>query len=217
MGLNEADDVLDDFQYEALRREAQAGESTPRKVLYFSRDRLVFHQKASRDLKNVLDKIDELVSEMNTFGLLQRAEAPQALYRQTYPALDESLGIIGREDDKEVVVKILRDQEDHKIVQVLPIIGMGGVGKTTLAKMVYHNHMIQKHFRLKMWHCVSENFEAISLVRSVIEFATKSTCDLPGTVEPLRSPILRLVTDVTCEDLQKQLEYLPFAAEAGQE
>ena len=33
----EADDVLDAFQYEALCREAQAGESTSRKVLYFSK------------------------------------------------------------------------------------------------------------------------------------------------------------------------------------
>jgi len=34
----EADDILDAFQYEALRDEAQAGESTSRKVLYFSGD-----------------------------------------------------------------------------------------------------------------------------------------------------------------------------------
>jgi len=131
----EADDILDAFQYKALRREAQADESTSRKVLYFSRDRLVFHHKASRDLKNVLDKIDELVAEMNSFGLLEHAEAPQALYPQTCSALDEYLDIFGRDDDKEVVVKILLDQKDQKIVPVLPIIGMGGLGKTTLAKI----------------------------------------------------------------------------------
>jgi hypothetical protein len=46
----EANDVLDDFCYGALRREAQARESVACKVLYFSRDRLVFHHKASKDL-----------------------------------------------------------------------------------------------------------------------------------------------------------------------
>ena len=178
---DEADDVLDAFQYEALRDEAQPSKSASRKVLYFSRDRLMFHHKASRDLKNVLDKIEELVAEMNTFGLLERAEAPQALYRQTCSALDESLDIFGRDDDKEAVVKILLDQKDQKVVQVLPIIGMGGLGKTTLAKMVYNDHKVRNHFGLMMWHCVSENFEAIAVVRSVIELATNGRCDLLTT------------------------------------
>ncbi|CAL5000775.1 unnamed protein product [Urochloa decumbens] len=181
----EADDVLDDFQYEALRRDAQSGESTSRKVLYFSRDRVVFHHKASRDLKNVLDKIDELVVEMNTFGLLERAEAPQVLYQQTHSSLDESLDIFGRDDDKEVVVKLLLDQQHQRNVQVLPIIGMGGLGKTTLAKMVYNNNKVQNHFDLMMWHCVSENFEATAVVRSVIELATNGRCDLPENIELL--------------------------------
>jgi len=185
----EADDILDAFQYKALRREAQADESTSRKVLYFSRDRLVFHHKASRDLKNVLDKIDELVAEMNSFGLLVHAEAPQALYPQTCSALDEYLDIFGRDDDKEVVVKILLDQKDQKIVPVLPIIGMGGLGKTTLAKMVYNDIKVRNHFGLMMWHCVSENFEAIAVVRSVIELATKGTCDLPNNMELLRGKL----------------------------
>ena len=126
---------------------------------------------------------------MNTFGLLERAEAPQALYRQTCSALDESLDIFGRDDDKEAVVKILLDQKDQKVVQVLPIIGMGGLGKTTLAKMVYNNHKVQKHFELKMWHCVSENFEATAVVRSVIELATNGRCDLPDNMELLRGKL----------------------------
>ncbi|KAG2580316.1 hypothetical protein PVAP13_6NG333900 [Panicum virgatum] len=67
----QADDVLDDFQYEALRREAQNLRSTTGKVLDFfsSRNRLVFRHKASRDLKNVLGKIDKLVKDMQNFGL----------------------------------------------------------------------------------------------------------------------------------------------------
>ena len=179
------DDVLDDFQYEALRREAQSLRSTTGKVLDFfsSRNRLVFRHKASRDLKNVLGKIDKLVEDMKKFNLLQREpEVPQAQNRQMHSALDESAEIFGRDDDKAVVVKLLLDQQDQRSVQVLPIIGMGGLGKTTLAKMVYNDHKVQKHFDLMMWHCVSDNFETIAIVRSVIELATKERCDLPDTI-----------------------------------
>ncbi|XP_039854981.1 putative disease resistance protein RGA3 [Panicum virgatum] len=89
---------------------------------------------------------------------------------------------------------------------------MGGVGNTTLAKMVYNNHIIQKHFELKMWHCVSENFEAIPLVRSIIELATNSRCDLPDTIELLqrrlqeaigRKRFLLILDDVWNEDQHK--------------
>jgi len=74
----QADDVLDDFQYEALRREAESGQSTARKVLskFTSKNRLVFRYKASRDLKKVLDKINKLMAEMNTFGLVVLKDVP---------------------------------------------------------------------------------------------------------------------------------------------
>ncbi|PUZ52519.1 hypothetical protein GQ55_6G276800 [Panicum hallii var. hallii] len=211
----QADDILDDFQYEALRREVLSGRSLASKVLsnFTAKNKLVFRHKASRDLKNVLGKIDELVTEMRKFDLVVRVEAPtQALYRQTHSALHESKDIFGREDDKEVVVKLLLNQQDQQDVQVLPIIGMGGVGKTTLAKMVYNNHRIQKHFELKMWHCVSENFEAIPLVRSIIELAINSRCDLPDTIELLqrrlqeaigRKRFLLILDDVWNEDQRK--------------
>ncbi|CAO2177228.1 unnamed protein product [Urochloa humidicola] len=189
----EADDILDDFQYEALRREDLASESMSRKVIYFSRDRLVFHHKASRDLKNVINMIDELVAEMNTFGLLERAEAPQVLYHQTHSALDETMEIFGRNDDREVVVKLLLDHKDQKSVQVLPIIGMGGLGKTELAKMVFNDSRVHKHFDLKMWHCVSENFEATAIARAVIQLATKRPCDLGDNIELLRGKLQEVI------------------------
>ncbi|CAL5000773.1 unnamed protein product [Urochloa decumbens] len=211
----QADDILDNFQYEALRHKALSGQSLASKVLsnFTSKNRLIFRHKASRELKKVLEKIDVLVSEMKKFDLVVRAEAlTQGLPRQTHSALDDSMEIFGRDDDKEVVVKLLLEKQDERGVQVLPIIGMGGVGKTTLAKMVYNNHRIQKHFELKMWHCVSENFEAIPLVRSIIELATNRKCDLPGTIELLhgrlqeavgRKRFLLILDDVWNEDQHK--------------
>uniref|UniRef100_J3MQU7 Uncharacterized protein n=1 Tax=Oryza brachyantha TaxID=4533 RepID=J3MQU7_ORYBR len=201
----EADDVLDDFRYEALRREAQSlrQRSMASKVLLtniFSskKHRLVFRYKASKDLKHVLDKIDEL----------------------THSTLDESEDIFGRDDDKEVLVKLLLDQQDgQRHVQVLPIIGMGGLGKTTLAKMVYNDSRIQKHFELHLWHCVSENFEAPHVVRSVIELATKARCDLGDTIELLRGKLqdvigrkrfLLVLDDVWNEDHQKWEDLKPI-------
>uniref|UniRef100_N1R3D9 Putative disease resistance protein RGA3 n=1 Tax=Aegilops tauschii TaxID=37682 RepID=N1R3D9_AEGTA len=189
----EADDVLDDFQYEALRRQSKIGKSTTRKVLsYITRHSpLLFRFEMSRKLKNVLKKINKLVKEMNTFGLESsaRGEEQQHPWRQTHSKLDDSKEIFGRDGDKKMVVKLLLDQQHQWKVQVLPIFGMGGIGKTTLAKMVYNDKAIQDHFQLKMWHCVSDNFDVIALVKSIIELATNGSSAMPGSIELLQKKL----------------------------
>ncbi|XP_044950183.1 putative disease resistance protein RGA3 [Hordeum vulgare subsp. vulgare] len=192
----QADDVLDGFHHEALRREAHTGESTARKVLgYFTlRSPLLFRLTMSRRLNRVLNKIDLLVAEMNAFGLENHAaEAPHLLCRQTHSALDDPAQIFGRDADKEAVVNLLLRQKDHREVQVLPVFGMGGLGKTTLAKMVYNDPKIQQHFQLLMWHCASDSFETAALVRSIIELATRGRCDVPDTVELLRGRLQEVI------------------------
>ncbi|PVH37186.1 hypothetical protein PAHAL_6G266100 [Panicum hallii] len=188
-----AEDVLDGFEYEALRREAQAGagsNSTSRKVIGYLNvlgSPLWFRLRASWELRGVLGRINGLVKEMNTFGLVERKEPQQVAFRQTHSALDDSAEIVGREGDREVVVEMLLRQRREHAVQVLPIVGMGGLGKTTLAKMVYNDLRVQKHFELRMWHCVSQaNLDACPIVKSIIELATEGRCDLPDTFELLQ-------------------------------
>ncbi|XP_044444369.1 putative disease resistance protein RGA1 [Triticum aestivum] len=192
-----ADNVLDDFQYEALRRQSKSNESTSRMVLgYITRHSpLLFRFEMSRKLKNVLKKINKLVEEMNRCDLENSVnrEERQNPWRQTHSKLDETTKIFGRDDDKEVVVKLLLDQQDQRRVQVLPIIGMGGLGKTTLAKMVYNDQGVHQHFKLKMWHCVSDNFDVIALLKSIIELAVNGRCDMPDTIELLRKQLEKVI------------------------
>uniref|UniRef100_A0A8R7RC45 Disease resistance protein RGA3 n=1 Tax=Triticum urartu TaxID=4572 RepID=A0A8R7RC45_TRIUA len=189
----EADDVLDDFQYKALWCQSNIGKSTTCKVLsYVTRHSpLLFRFEMSRKLKNVLKKINKLVEEMNTLGLESsvRREERQYPLRQTYSKLADTKEIFGRDHAKKVVVKLLLDQQDQWKVQVLPIFGMGGLGKTTLAKMVYNDEEVHDHFQLKMWHCVSENFDVIALLKSIIELATNGSSAMPGSIEQLQKKL----------------------------
>ncbi|XP_044441100.1 putative disease resistance protein RGA3 [Triticum aestivum] len=189
----EADDVLDDFQYEALRRQSKIGKSTTHKVLgYITRQSpLLFRFEMSRKLKNVLEKINKLVEEMNKFGLensVHRGKR-QNPCRQTHSKLDDCTKIFGRDDDKTVVVKQLLGLQDQQKVQVLPIFGMGGLGKTTLAKMVYNEREVHEHFQLKMWHCVSVNFDIIDLVKAIAELATNGSSAMLGSIELLQKKL----------------------------
>uniref|UniRef100_A0A0E0NDL0 Rx N-terminal domain-containing protein n=1 Tax=Oryza rufipogon TaxID=4529 RepID=A0A0E0NDL0_ORYRU len=106
---DEADDVLDEFQFEVLHREAMSLKSLGHKVRSYMTP-LEFHFTMRRKLAKVLKKINELVEEMNTFGLLLRDEPQQLSYRQTYSVLpsNELDDIFGRDDDKELLQKELQ-------------------------------------------------------------------------------------------------------------
>ncbi|KAH0713008.1 hypothetical protein KY289_008967 [Solanum tuberosum] len=52
---------------------------------------------------------------------------------------------------------------------VVPIVGMGGAGKTTLAKVVYNDENVKDHFGLKAWYCVSEPYDALRITKGLLQ------------------------------------------------
>jgi len=65
-------------------------------------------------------------------------------------SLEDGYGIYGRDKDKEVILKmVLEDRADGEQVSVIPTVGMGGVGKTSLARSVYNDHKLKEIFNLK--------------------------------------------------------------------
>ncbi|XBI05706.1 hypothetical protein VPH35_133836 [Triticum aestivum] len=212
-----ADDILDAFRYEALRRRAaHIRHSTTRKALsYFTvNSPVVFRLSMSRKMKDALEMIDELVVEMNNFHFLQLTETPTVDHPQTHSHVDAS-DIVGRQDEKEQVVKILLDHADNNDknnnVMVLPIVGMGGIGKTTLAQLVHNDPRVMHHFELVIWVCVSNKFVIEEIIRSIIQVVTMNKCELTE-MEALRKKLrellgkkryLLLLDDVWNEDRQK--------------
>lgn len=59
-------------------------------------------------------------------------------------------------------------------LQVLPIIGMGGIGKTTLARNAYYDQLIMEHFQIRAWVTISQDYSArrilLDLLDSMKEF-----------------------------------------------
>ena len=85
----------------------------------------------------------------------------------------------GRDVDKEEIFKLLQSNEssDHDIC-VVPIVGMGGVGETTLAQLVYNDKRVKDSFDYTTWNCISENFDILRILKTIFEQITATTCDI---------------------------------------
>ncbi|XP_044962021.1 putative disease resistance protein RGA3 [Hordeum vulgare subsp. vulgare] len=196
----QADDILDGFHYEVLRR--RAAHSTACKMMsYFTvNSPVVFRLSMSRKMKDALEIIDDLVMEMHKFQFLQHAETPSVDHPQTHSHVDES-EIVGREDEKEQVVKILLDHShdniDNNNITVLPIVGMGGIGKTTLAQLVHNDQRVVHHFELVLWVCVSDKFVIKEIIQSIIQVATMNMCGLTK-MEALQKKLAEVLVNKRC-------------------
>ncbi|KAB1202514.1 putative disease resistance RPP13-like protein 1 [Morella rubra] len=55
---------------------------------------------------------------------------------------------------------------------------MGGVGKTSLAQLVYNDKKVEDIFDVKAWVCVSEDFDVVRVTKAVLEsVGTSENCD----------------------------------------
>ncbi|MED6178802.1 hypothetical protein PIB30_111037, partial [Stylosanthes scabra] len=99
-------------------------------------------------------------------------------WRLPSTSLFEPSEICGRKEDKEAILKLLLDDDDDADLSVIPIVGLGGIGKTTLAQMVYHDDKVKEMFDFRGWVCVSEEFDVVKVTKTIIEAITSSPCNL---------------------------------------
>lgn len=70
---------------------------------------------------------------------------------------------------KQACSAIENDEETITSVPVLPIVGIGGVGKTTLAQIICNHPHVRSHFHLIIWTCVSDDSDVKRLTKEAIE------------------------------------------------
>ncbi|XP_059310376.1 disease resistance protein RGA2-like [Lycium ferocissimum] len=85
--------------------------------------------------------------------------------------------VVGRDFDRDNVVEMLLKSGNEATLFVLPIVGVGGIGKTTLAKLVYDNPKIVSHFQLRLWVRVSRVFKVDELLEQIVKSIREDICE----------------------------------------
>ncbi|CDP03428.1 unnamed protein product [Coffea canephora] len=79
---------------------------------------------------------------------------------------------VGRDDDVSSIVTQLTATSNNETLSVHPIVGLGGIGKTTVAQKAFNDLNIKNHFDKRMWVCVSDvgkHFDANKLFGLMLE------------------------------------------------
>jgi adenylate kinase len=86
----------------------------------------------------------------------------------------------GRREDKEKIIELLHTTSNGKNggdVPIIPIVGIGGQGKTTLAQLVYGDADLMGCFDMKIWVYVSNDFDIKKIITTIKESATLRKCE----------------------------------------
>ncbi|GFQ02747.1 putative late blight resistance protein homolog r1a-6 [Phtheirospermum japonicum] len=74
--------------------------------------------------------------------------------------------VVGLDD---VLVEVMDKLTGHQSnLRIIPIVGMGGIGKTTLAKYIYVNPVISQHFDFRGWATVSQGYNSKEILLEVL-------------------------------------------------
>ncbi|PPD90554.1 hypothetical protein GOBAR_DD12482 [Gossypium barbadense] len=181
----DVDDILDEFAYEELRlklnkSQAEASPSKVRKLIptcftgtSFAPTSFLFKNSMIPKVKEITARLNSLTTRRSSLGLSEiLSQAPTSKGKQPRlqptSVLDGVVEYVGRYKEKTEMIEFLKGDNSNG-VSVLSIVGMGGMGKTTLAQLVYNDATFNQSFHHKAWVCVSDNFDAVNITRTILK------------------------------------------------
>ncbi|CAL2240774.1 unnamed protein product [Prunus armeniaca] len=128
------------------------------------------HQIGS-DIEKITTKISQLSSILPSLNLHQTTESGGGTFFQrqqerriAYPHIVDP-HVVGLAPETEILATHLIKEKGPRVVSIW---GMGGLGKTTLAKQVYHHGEVKRHFDCFAWVCISQQCQAREVLEEIL-------------------------------------------------
>nr|XP_027107023.1 putative disease resistance RPP13-like protein 1 isoform X2 [Coffea arabica] len=162
----QAEDLLDRMNTEALRIKVEIEYESSTSTCTSSGDE--FLKKIKPEIETIVERLKGYNKQISPLGL-QVGHSRIESHQKFETALVDETTIFGRDADKErIIQKLLSEDANGDNFTVVPIVGMGGLGKTTLAQIVYKDSRVAESFPARAWVCVSEEYDATRITKELL-------------------------------------------------
>ncbi|KAM7466542.1 hypothetical protein LguiB_014104 [Lonicera macranthoides] len=144
-------------------------------------DECIVNHKVSSKIDDIRTAITDLSTGLQAYGIRSLPEVREGSsstdeirgqLRRSYSHVDED-DFIALEGEVENLVNLLVNDEDgDKYYRVVSIYGMGGLGKTTIAKKVYKHARVKSHFAAFAWVCISRQWQKRDILQKILKNLT---------------------------------------------
>ncbi|KAH7689023.1 P-loop containing nucleoside triphosphate hydrolase protein [Dioscorea alata] len=171
----QAEDAIDTF----LIKVDQSHGWLSRIKYWFKPSVLIARYNVGVEIGKIKERLNEIKASKETYGIQNLSEdgdasnlisiKPRRHFTSQY---SDDADIVGLFNDQKILFEQLMDHRQQRLC-VISIVGIGGLGKTTLARKLYRDNAVSNHFRKRIWVTVSQENSLIGLLRKMLEEVRK--------------------------------------------
>ncbi|GKV02218.1 hypothetical protein SLEP1_g14677 [Rubroshorea leprosula] len=166
----DAVDVLDEYAYKLLQMKVETRDQMTKQVcsrFFTGSNSILFRLKMANKIKKINKSLAEVRGHV-VFPLLISIQNPQVGRRRPETDSYTESKVEGRDKDVLEIVNLLTELRGQYSISGISLIGMAGIGKTTLAKFLCKEVEQRNMFDVVAWVCVSDDFDELKILNGML-------------------------------------------------